>query len=56
MQGLGPGAQGGGSGVCGRGWMGIRYVQHGLERLDRRAERTGKAPRGTSLPERWFRH
>ncbi|MCL6575453.1 FAD-dependent oxidoreductase [Kyrpidia sp.] len=37
-------------------WLGIRYVQHGLERLDRRAERTGKAPRGTSLPERWFRH
>lgn len=37
-------------------WLGARYVQHALARLDRRAERTGRAPTGRSLAERLMRH
>ena len=37
-------------------WLGVRYLQSGLMRVDRRAERSGKAPTGRSLPERLGRH
>lgn len=37
-------------------WLGARYIQHALARLDRRAERTGRAPTGRSLAERLMRH
>ncbi|MDW8059449.1 MAG: FAD-dependent oxidoreductase [Thermomicrobium sp.] len=37
-------------------WLGIRYVQVSLERLDRRAETTGKPPSGRSLAERLAAH
>jgi glycine/D-amino acid oxidase-like deaminating enzyme len=37
-------------------WLGTRYIQHALARLDRRAERTGRAPTGRSLAERLMRH
>lgn len=34
-------------------WLGIRYVQRRLLSLDARSRRTGRAPRGRSLAERW---
>lgn len=37
-------------------WLGARYIQRALARLDRRAERTGRAPTGRSLAERLMRH
>jgi glycine/D-amino acid oxidase-like deaminating enzyme len=37
-------------------WLGIRYTQAALGRVDRRAERTGRAPSGRSLAERLARH
>ena len=37
-------------------WLGARYIQRALTRLDRRAERTGRAPSGRSLAERLMRH
>ncbi len=37
-------------------WLGIRYAQEGFARLDRNAERTGKAPTGRTLVERLGRH
>lgn len=37
-------------------WAGVRYVQRGYARLDRRAERTGRPPTGRSLVERLGRH
>lgn len=37
-------------------WLGARYVQHAFARTDRRAERTGRPPRGRSLAERLMRH
>jgi glycine/D-amino acid oxidase-like deaminating enzyme len=37
-------------------WFGIRFAQEGFARLDRTAERTGKAPTGTTLVERIGRH
>jgi glycine/D-amino acid oxidase-like deaminating enzyme len=37
-------------------WLGIRYAQEGFARLDRDAERTGKAPTGHTLVERIGRH
>ncbi|CAN5917579.1 FAD-dependent oxidoreductase [soil metagenome] len=37
-------------------WLGARYIQRAFGRADRRAERTGRAPRGRSLAERLMRH
>ena len=37
-------------------WLGIRYAQEGLAKLDREAERTGRAPTGRTLVERIGRH
>ena len=37
-------------------WLGVRYVQAALGRVDRIAERTGQAPRGRSLEEWLARH
>ncbi len=37
-------------------WLGARYVQTALARIDRRAEETGQAPSGRSLAERLVRH
>jgi len=37
-------------------WLGARFVQRGLMAIDNRAERTGQAPSGTSLPERLGAH
>lgn len=37
-------------------WLGARYVQAGLERVDERAEIFGQAPTGQTLAERWSRH
>ena len=37
-------------------FLGVRFVQRGFERLDRKAEETGVAPDGTSLVERLTRH
>lgn len=37
-------------------WLGIRYAQEGFARLDREAERTGRAPSGRTLAERLGRH
>jgi glycine/D-amino acid oxidase-like deaminating enzyme len=37
-------------------WLGVRYVQAALARLDRRAERSGRAPTGRTLAERIARH
>jgi glycine/D-amino acid oxidase-like deaminating enzyme len=37
-------------------WAGVRFVQQGYLRLDRKAERTGIAPSGRSLVERLGRH
>jgi glycine/D-amino acid oxidase-like deaminating enzyme len=37
-------------------WLGARYVQRGLMRVDDHAERTGEPPRGKTLAERLVRH
>lgn len=37
-------------------WLGIRYAQEGFAKLDREAERTGRAPTGRTLVERIGRH
>lgn len=37
-------------------WLGVRYTQAGLGRIDRQAERTGRPPGGRSLAERLARH
>jgi glycine/D-amino acid oxidase-like deaminating enzyme len=37
-------------------WLGIRYAQEGFAKLDREAERTGKAPTGRTLVEKIGRH
>jgi glycine/D-amino acid oxidase-like deaminating enzyme len=37
-------------------WLAIRYMQGAYGRVDRKAERTGRAPRGTTLAERLGRH
>ena len=37
-------------------WLGARYVQRGLMRVDDRAERTGEPPTGETLAERLGRH
>jgi glycine/D-amino acid oxidase-like deaminating enzyme len=37
-------------------WLGVRYVLWGYDRLDARAERTGRPPDGRSLTERIGRH
>jgi glycine/D-amino acid oxidase-like deaminating enzyme len=37
-------------------WLGVRFTQAALERVDRIAERTGKPPRGRSLEEWLARH
>jgi glycine/D-amino acid oxidase-like deaminating enzyme len=37
-------------------WLGARYVQRGLKRVDDRAERTGEPPTGRSLAERLGAH
>ncbi|MBW3605947.1 MAG: FAD-binding oxidoreductase [Actinobacteria bacterium] len=37
-------------------WLGARYIQRAFGRLDRRAERGGRPPRGRSLAERLMRH
>jgi hypothetical protein len=37
-------------------WLGIRYAQEGFARLDRDADRSGKAPTGRSIAERIGRH
>jgi glycine/D-amino acid oxidase-like deaminating enzyme len=37
-------------------WLGIRYAQEGMARLDRDTERTGMAPSGRTLAERLGRH
>ena len=37
-------------------WLGARYVQRGLKRVDDRAERTGEPPTGKTMAERLGRH
>ncbi|HEY4866136.1 MAG TPA: FAD-dependent oxidoreductase [Candidatus Dormibacteraeota bacterium] len=37
-------------------WLGVRYVQSALQRIDDRSARTGHPPSGTSLPERLAAH
>ena len=37
-------------------YIGVHYVQHVYWKLDQKAQRTGKAPTGKSLAERWTRH
>ncbi|HET7276036.1 MAG TPA: FAD-binding oxidoreductase [Longimicrobiaceae bacterium] len=37
-------------------WLGVRAVQHGLNRIQSHAELTGRAPSGRSLAERLSRH
>jgi len=37
-------------------WLGARYLQHALTRLDARTARTGQPPSGRSLAERLLRH
>ena len=37
-------------------WLGTRFVQHGLRKVDDRAERTGEPPTGKTLAERLGRH
>jgi glycine/D-amino acid oxidase-like deaminating enzyme len=37
-------------------WLGARYLQGALARLDARSQRTGRPPTGRSLPERLVRH
>jgi hypothetical protein len=37
-------------------WLGARYVQRGLMKVDDNAERTGEPPTGKTLAERLGRH
>jgi hypothetical protein len=37
-------------------WLGVRFVQRGLMRVDDAAERTARPPTGRSLPERLGSH
>jgi glycine/D-amino acid oxidase-like deaminating enzyme len=37
-------------------WLGARYVQHGLMKVDDNAERTGEPPTGKTLAERLGKH
>jgi len=37
-------------------WMGVRFLQSALGRVDRKAEKSGEAPRGKSLEEWLARH
>lgn len=37
-------------------WIGVRYVQDALQRLDAKAERTGRPPSGRSIAERLSPH
>jgi hypothetical protein len=37
-------------------WLGVRYVQSALQRIDDRSARTGRPPSGASLPERLAAH
>ncbi|MBI1951609.1 MAG: FAD-dependent oxidoreductase, partial [Acidobacteria bacterium] len=37
-------------------WLGVRYVQRAMARLDEIGERTGRAPTGSTLAERLSRH
>ena len=37
-------------------WLGASYVMRGLDRIDRRSERTGRPPTGRSVPERLSAH
>ncbi|HRA48789.1 MAG TPA: FAD-binding oxidoreductase [Thermomicrobiales bacterium] len=37
-------------------WLGVRYMQQAFMKLDRQAEATGIAPKGTSLAERMTAH
>jgi glycine/D-amino acid oxidase-like deaminating enzyme len=37
-------------------WLAVRYIQNRLQRIDEKAERTGRTPKGTSLAERLARH
>ena len=37
-------------------WLGARYVQRGLMKVDDRAERTGEPPTGKTLAERLGKH
>jgi glycine/D-amino acid oxidase-like deaminating enzyme len=37
-------------------WLGARFVQRGLKRVDDRAERTGEPPTGKTMAERLGRH
>jgi hypothetical protein len=37
-------------------WLGIRYTQGAMSRLDRRSEATGRPPTGRSLAERIASH
>jgi hypothetical protein len=37
-------------------WLGVRTVQAGIARVDRRAERSGRPPSGRSIAERLARH
>lgn len=37
-------------------WLGVRFTQAALVRVDRKAERSGRAPTGRSLAERIARH
>jgi glycine/D-amino acid oxidase-like deaminating enzyme len=37
-------------------WLGVRYVQRAMARLDETGQRTGRAPDGRSLAERLSRH
>jgi hypothetical protein len=37
-------------------WLGVRYVQQALQRIDDRSARSGRAPSGGSLPERLAAH
>ncbi len=37
-------------------WLGVRFVQRGLMKVDEQAERTGQAPTGRSLVERLASH
>ena len=37
-------------------WLGTRYVQRGLMKVDDNAERTGEPPTGKTLAERLGRH
>lgn len=37
-------------------WLGVRFVQEGMQRIDEEGERTGRPPTGRSLAERLARH